>query len=167
MPKEIMKKDEKDYDISELGDAGALAIKSEESLSESSESSEGILSENSENSEISESSEPENPAEAAEEAAEAAEAPAEQTPFVARLIEAAAKILMGTAAEGDYQDLADMVNAREAIEKAYAEGELKGRNAVIEESLVEIPAVPDLGGSPMSASKRPGNSIFDLAGLAR
>lgn len=149
-------KDTDNSEKSEISDASEKSEKSESSEnSDGSESSED--SESLENSELSEDSE--DPEVVGHE---------ERMSLAGKFIEAAAKILFGEATPEDFLDLADMIAAREAVEAAFAEGELKGRNAQIEERLVVPPVgVPDLGGAPVNTSRRPGNSIFDLAGLAR
>lgn len=57
------------------------------------------------------------------------------------------------------------------IKRAFAEGEITGRNATIEEKLTDnklkSDGVPALGGSSASSSKSRPATIFDLAGFAR
>lgn len=77
-------------------------------------------------------------------------------------------LLTGDVPEEKFIPLMDAVIAREAIIAARAEGEIAGRNAIIEEQLA-TPAIapPDLNGTPIARSRRPATSIFDLAGMAR
>lgn len=175
---------EKNYDLSGIGDAGALEAPEEEPESESEAGAEsgksesGAESDSLKSSKEGEKDEDEtgkkaakqaDKAEVEDEAESEEDAPVEPEPLAARLIMAAAKILLGEAIEEDYLQLAEVVAAREAVDKAFAEGELKGRNAIIEEQLVELPAapaVPDLGGSPLISSGRPAASIFDMARMA-
>lgn len=64
--------------------------------------------------------------------------------------------------------LMDAVLAREAVAKARKEGEIAGRNALIEEQLMSPPVgAPDLNGAPIARSRRQAASIFDLADMAR
>lgn len=59
------------------------------------------------------------------------------------------------------------------VEKAMAEGEIRGRNAVIVEEFRDLRAeqkddgIPRLGGSPGMSSAKRSNTIFDLARDAR
>lgn len=88
--------------------------------------------------------------------------------MAAILLRAALALLSGELSEERFSQLLDASIAREEIMKARAEGEIAGRNAIIEEHLV-TPAVraPDLNGTPIAPSRRAVASIFDLAGLAR
>ena len=84
------------------------------------------------------------------------------------LLRMALALLTGEVPEEKFIPLMDAVIAREAIIAARAEGEIAGRNAIIEEQLA-TPAIapPDLNGTPIARSRRPATSIFDLAGMAR
>lgn len=84
------------------------------------------------------------------------------------LLRMAISLLTGEVPEDKFIPLMDATLAREAITAARAEGEIAGRNAVIEEQLVTPPAgAPDLSGTPIARGRRPAASIFDLADLAR
>lgn len=84
------------------------------------------------------------------------------------LIRAALSLLTGEIPEDSFIPLMEAAIAREAIQAARAEGEIAGRNAVIEEQLITPPVgAPDLNGTPIAQSRRPATSIFDLADLAR
>lgn len=84
------------------------------------------------------------------------------------LLSMALELLTGRMPGKEFIPLMDAVLAREAIVKARAEGEIAGRNAVIEEQLVAPPVgAPDLNGAPIARSRRQAASIFDLADLAR
>lgn len=84
------------------------------------------------------------------------------------LLRMALALLTGEVPEEKFIPLMDAVIAREAIIAARSEGEIAGRNAIIEEQLA-TPAIapPDLNGTPIARSRRPATSIFDLAGMAR
>ena len=84
------------------------------------------------------------------------------------LLRMALSLLNGEMPEDRFVSLMDATLAHEAVADARAEGEIAGRNAVIEERLVTPPAgAPDLGGTPIARSRRRAASIFDLADLAR
>lgn len=84
------------------------------------------------------------------------------------LLRMALSLLTGEVPEDRFVSLMDATLAHEAVADARAEGEIAGRNAVIEERLVTPPAgAPDLGGTPIARSRRRAASIFDLADLAR
>lgn len=84
------------------------------------------------------------------------------------LLAMALELLTGRLPGKELIPLMDAVLAREAIMKARAEGEIAGRNAVIEEQLVAPPVgAPDLNGAPIARSRRQAASIFDLADMAR
>lgn len=84
------------------------------------------------------------------------------------LLRMALALLTGEVPEEHFIPLMDAVIAREEILKARAEGEIAGRNAIIEEQLVAPPVgAPDLNGTPIARSRRQASSIFDLASLAR
>lgn len=176
-----MKEEKEKFDISDIGDAPAelTLTPPEEEISEEEISEEGnpedASQKDSENDkedskdEKSEEMKSEGDSEESSEESsedEDSEENSGQMSLAASFILAAAKILSGEASEEDYLNLKDMIAAREAVANAFAEGELKGRNTIIEEELVEIPSVPDLGGAPLSPA-RSGNSIFDLASLAK
>lgn len=188
----MKKEEEKDYDLTQLGDAAAIPLRALEGLNEAGKETAAEASESedgdahaakaeggnsaaeSEGGEIPAAEEGEDSA--AEEAsgdstAEAGggETSAEEAEGMAlRLVKAAMGILTGEVSSDEVADLMEAARAREAIAEAYAAGEIAGRNAAIEERYVEPEEiVPDLCGSPISASRRPGNSIFDLAAEAR
>ncbi|MBD5370501.1 MAG: hypothetical protein HDR80_05040 [Bacteroides sp.] len=78
------------------------------------------------------------------------------------LLKAALAVLDGTMTPGTLTRLTCAATAAEAIEEARREGELAGRNAIIEERLETAPpGIPDLNGSP--APRRRSASIFDIA----
>ncbi|MDE6010423.1 MAG: hypothetical protein K2F87_03115, partial [Muribaculaceae bacterium] len=84
------------------------------------------------------------------------------------LLRAALALLTGDMPDDSFIPLMEASLAREAVIRARTEGEIAGRNAVIEERLVTPPAgAPDLTGTPVASSRRPAASIFDLAELAR
>ncbi|MDE5662500.1 MAG: hypothetical protein K2I37_00490 [Muribaculaceae bacterium] len=77
-------------------------------------------------------------------------------------------LLTGRLPADRFIPLMDAAKAYEAIKVARAEGEIAGRNAVIEEQLVAPPVgAPDLAGTPIARSRRSATSIFDLAEMAR
>lgn len=88
--------------------------------------------------------------------------------LAASLIRMALALLTGETPEDRFIPLMDAVIAHEAIIMARAEGEIAGRNAIIEEQLATPAALPpDLNGTPLARSRRHAASIFDLADLAR
>lgn len=93
-------------------------------------------------------------------------------------IDAALGLLLDIAAEGSLGAVAPenlellLKGARYDgdLDKARMQGEVAGRNAVIEERLQQPPrgdGVPRLGGSSASADSRRPDTIFDLASFAR
>ncbi|MDE6272368.1 MAG: hypothetical protein K2M31_05110 [Muribaculaceae bacterium] len=150
--KSIAKNNDQTYDLSDVGDAALLAVLSEAQEDSGSEQSkdqndgkskdQNDGGDNCRNDDI-------DPGK------------------VASLLSLALKLLSGELPEERLLHLMDAAKALEAIEEARKEGEVAGRNAVIEERLrpVEIGA-PDLNGAP--APNRPRKaSIFDLARDAR
>lgn len=84
------------------------------------------------------------------------------------LLKMALRLLTGEIPDEKFIPLMDATLAHEAILAARAEGEIAGRNAVIEEYLATPPVgAPDLNGTPIAGSRRRASSIFDLAELAR
>ena len=95
--------------------------------------------------------------------------PAEEEPekLALKLVKVALALLSGEASEEELLPLLDLAEAREAIERARAEGELVGRNAAIEERYAEPEDIlPDLGGAAPGKARQ-AESIFDLARSAR
>lgn len=88
-------------------------------------------------------------------------------PILLKLLKLATSIIAGETSEEELRRLLDAASAAEAIEKARMEGEIAGRNAAIEERMIQSPAgPPDLSGTP-DLSHRSASSIFDLARTAK
>lgn len=87
--------------------------------------------------------------------------------IVISLLKAALSLIDGSRDAEEFRTLTDAALAAEAIGEARREGEIAGRNAIIEERLETPPlAVPDLSGTPLSSSRRRTPSIFDIASQA-
>lgn len=163
---EIQKDEDRAYDLTTLGDSGALTESAE--LSDESAESEDDSEELKEVSEeiIDEEVASDDPSDSSEESEGVA--PEDRESLALRMVRLAVGLLAGEFDEKELLTLSSIADARGAIEKAYSEGEIAGRNAVIEEKLREEPAgVPDLCGSPFPSTHRSDRSIFDLAEAAR
>lgn len=191
----MKKENENIYDISAIGDMpdiGSMENEEREPEEVGSECSES--SENSESSDDSDDSEGEDePVGSEEESGETEKEetlekdPEEDEPEAAgavgeiasNLMEAACKILRGEMEGEELEALKDAVYARMAIEKlkmemaqaveeAYRQGEIAGRNATIEiEADMPEDLVPNLVGTPLPTMRNAEASIFDLARQAR
>lgn len=152
--------EEPGYDLTEVGDAALLAVlgNSDGNMASQEEDSED------EDSRSSQSSQASRPSQ--DSRSDGKEAPA-ATPMAAKLLRLASAILSGEIPEEDLLPLMDAANAREAIENARREGEVAGRNALIEERLKPTdPGIPNLCGAA-PAGKGRAASIFDIAAEAR
>ena len=171
----MKKEEEKNYDLSAVGDAPQLAAilpapedeKGNPDPSENSEPSES--SDSSDNSDSSESSDSSDSSDSSE-PSELSDAPNPPLrPTLEAVLRLASALLSGETLPDDLLPIMTAAGARAAIEAARAEGELAGRNAQIEEKLA-LPddiGAPDLVGQPAPAARRPASSIFDLADMAR
>lgn len=170
-----------DYDLSDVGDAPLLAVlksKAEEGgdLSDESEKSEDPedpkVSKDSNN--LNDPKAPKDPKDSKDlkdgKDSEDLKDPASIEPDIRtslRLINIVSKLLSGEIPEAEFEKLLDAAYAHEAIIKAREEGEIAGRNAIIEEKLRPVKTgAPDLTGSPAPKQNRAA-SIFDLARNAR
>ena len=89
-----------------------------------------------------------------------------QISLATKLLRLASSLIAGDTTPDDLLSLLDAAKAYEEIQRARHEGEIAGRNAIIEEKLAPAPiGVPDLNGAP--ARNTPPASIFDLAKSAR
>lgn len=181
-------KKENDYDLSGIGDPGALSL-----LPEKEEEKTELIEEDSEESETEEpeSAEPDesdkraesdkadesdksaetDKSEESEESEESGEteeiAEKEIAVSAMNLLKMAVGILSGEINVEKIATLMDADKAAKAIEEAYQRGLVEGRNAQIEERLEVLPVgAPDLCGAPPAAG-RAADSIFDLARMAK
>ena len=178
-------KKENDYDLSGIGDPGALSLlpekeeektelieeDSEESESEESESAESDESDKPAESDESDKSAETGKSEESEESEESGEteeiAEKEIAVSAMNLLKMAVGILSGEMNVEKIATLMDADKAAKAIEEAYQRGLVEGRNAQIEERLEVLPVgAPDLCGAPPAAG-RAADSIFDLARMAK
>ncbi len=191
--KSIAKNEESTYDLSDVGDAALLAVLSENQKTgtpdeknpadkstdkdgeDNQPGNDGEVQkeEKEDQKEEKEGKEDQDKKNGNEEDSEKEmeeESPAvEEIPekMVNSLLALALKLLSGEMPEERLANLMNAASAVEAIEQARKEGEIAGRNAVIDERLVapEVGA-PDLIGSPAPNRNRK-TSIFDLALDAR
>ena len=181
-------KKENDYDLSGIGDPGALSL-----LPEKEEEKTELIEEDSEESETEEpeSGEPDESdkraesdkadesdksaetdkseeSEESEESGETEEIAEKEIALSAmNLLKMAVGILSGEMNVEKIATLMDADKAAKAIEEAYQRGLVEGRNAQIEERLEVLPVgAPDLCGAPPAAG-RAADSIFDLARMAK
>lgn len=181
-------KKENDYDLSGIGDPGALSL-----LPEKEEEKTELIEEDSEESETEEpeSAEPDesdkraesdkadesdksaetDKSEESEESEESGEteeiAEKEIAVSAMNLLKMAVGILSGEINVEKIATLMDADKAAKSIEEAYQRGLVEGRNAQIEERLEVLPVgAPDLCGAPPAAG-RAADSIFDLARMAK
>ena len=176
------KEEDREYDLTAIGDGGALDQMIEEPMQNSEErqqsdteqdqketgQDEEVQSDRTEESEESEEPDESNESEEPDESDESDQSDqADLYPTALKLVRLAADILAGDCSEGELERLLDAATAREEIEAAYQRGLIEGKNIQIEEQLV-MPAVgaPDLCGAP-PVRARSGNSIFDLAREAK
>lgn len=178
--------EDRDYDITGLGDAGALPVdasaeeagKTTEEETPSSPANEDLNGQEAKpedrNQEDPEEKGPEEDPEAGEEdfggveEKDEAEAEAEDKEAdILKILRLAVGILSGEIPTEKLTALKDAAKAEEAIAEAYQRGLTEGRNMQIEERL-EVPEVgaPDLCGST-GGSGGIRDSIFDLARMAR
>lgn len=155
--------EEPGYDLTEVGDAALLAVlgNSDGNMASQDEDSEDEDSRSSQSSQSSQASRPSQDSRSVGKEAPAA------PPMAAKLLRLASAILSGEIPEEDLLPLMDAANAREAIENARREGEVAGRNALIEERLKPAdPGIPNLcGAAPVGKGRAA--SIFDIAAEAR
>ncbi len=141
LEEEKVKNQEKEYDLTGIGDPGALL---------------GVSPEDEESSDKSDNSD--NPD---------SFNPSGQASLAAKLLGFAAGILSGEITEEEVQGYLDASEAKRMIEEAYQRGLIEGRNEQIEERIEVLPVgAPDLCGAPPATGKSTG-SIFDLARLAQ
>lgn len=184
-------KKENDYDLSGIGDPGALSLlpeKEEEKTelieedSEESETEEPASAESAESDESDKRAESDkadesdksaetDKSEESEESEESGEteeiAEKEIAVSAMNLLKMAVGILSGEINVEKIATLMDADKAVKAIEEAYQRGLVEGRNAQIEERLEVLPVgAPDLCGAPPAAG-RAADSIFDLARMAK
>lgn len=173
------KEEDREYDLTAIGDGGALDQMIEEPMQNGEErqqsdteqdqketgQDEEVQSDRTEDSEDSEESEEPDESDESDQSNESDQA--DRYPTALKLVRLAADILAGDCSEEELERLLDAATAREEIEAAYQRGLIEGKNIQIEEQLV-MPAVgaPDLCGAP-PARARSGNSIFDLAREAK
>lgn len=99
---------------------------------------------------------------------ETRDAAEEKERLAVSLLKMALTLLTDRIPDDRFIPLMNATLAYEAIKAAREEGEIAGRNAVIEERLVTPPVgAPDLSGTPIARSRRPVTSIFDLANEAK
>lgn len=186
MSKESKKsEDERLYDLTSLGDSGALLETENPSANnadkeengESTDKSEVIISEEPDEESkttVQEEEAPEPEKDEEEERSEGDVPEERRLPIAVRLVRFAADILSGDCDETQLSKWLDAATAREEVEAArseveaaYQRGLIDGRNEQIEERL-EMPPVgaPDLCGAPPVRTGI-GNSIFDLAREAK
>ncbi|MDE6246313.1 MAG: hypothetical protein K2M41_00520 [Muribaculaceae bacterium] len=161
------KEEDREYDLTAIGDGGALDQMIEEPMQNSEES---LQSETEQDQTETEQDEQElsDRTDLSDESDESEESDqADRYPSALKLVRLAADILAGDCSEEELERLLDAATAREEIEAAYQRGLIEGKNIQIEEQLV-MPAVgaPDLCGAP-PVRARSGNSIFDLAREAK
>ena len=167
------KEEDREYDLTAIGDGGALDQMIEEPMQNSEErqqsDTEQDQKETGQDEEVqSDRTEESDESEEPDESDESDESDqADRYPTALKLVRLAADILAGDCSEEELERLLDAATAREEIEAAYQRGLIEGKNIQIEEQLV-MPAVgaPDLCGAP-PARARSGNSIFDLAREAK
>lgn len=164
------KEEDREYDLTAIGDGGALDQMIEEPMQNSEErqqsDTEQDQKETGQDEEVqSDRTEESDESEEPEESDESDQA--DRYPPALKLVRLAADILAGDCSEEELERLLDAATAREEIEAAYQRGLIEGKNIQIEEQLV-MPAVgaPDLCGAP-PVRARSGNSIFDLAREAK
>ena len=161
------KEEDREYDLTAIGDGGALDQMIEEPMQNSEErqqsDTEQDQKETGQDEEVQ--SDRKEDSEESEESEESDQA--DRYPSALKLVRLAADILAGDCSEEELERLLDAATAREEIEAAYQRGLIEGKNIQIEEQLV-MPAVgaPDLCGAP-PVRARSGNSIFDLAREAK
>lgn len=178
-------KKENDYDLSGIGDPGALSLlpekeeektelieeDSEESETEEPEAAESDESDKRAESDKSDESDKSAETDKSEESEESGEteeiAEKEIAVSAMNLLKMAVGILSGEINVEKIATLMDADKAAKAIEEAYQRGLVEGRNAQIEERLEVLPVgAPDLCGAPPAAG-RAADSIFDLARMAK
>ncbi|MBD5268777.1 MAG: hypothetical protein HDS45_04165 [Bacteroides sp.] len=178
-------KKENDYDLSGIGDPGALSLlpekeeektelieeDSEESETEEPESAEPDESDKRAESDKADESDKSAETDKSEESEESGEteeiAEKEIAVSAMNLLKMAVGILSGEMNVEKIATLMDADKAAKAIEEAYQRGLVEGRNAQIEERLEVLPVgAPDLCGAPPAAG-RAADSIFDLARMAK
>ena len=164
------KEEDREYDLTAIGDGGALDQMIEEPMQNSEErqqsDTEQDQKETGQDEEVqSDRTEESDESEEPDESNESDQA--DRYPTALKLVRLAADILAGDCSEEELERLLDAATAREEIEAAYQRGLIEGKNIQIEEQLV-MPAVgaPDLCGAP-PVRARSGNSIFDLAREAK
>lgn len=164
------KEEDREYDLTAIGDGGALDQMIEEPMQNSKErqqsDTEQDQKETGQDEEVqSDRTEESDESEEPDESNESDQA--DRYPTALKLVRLAADILAGDCSEEELERLLDAATAREEIEAAYQRGLIEGKNIQIEEQLV-MPAVgaPDLCGAP-PVRARSGNSIFDLAREAK
>ena len=158
------KEEDREYDLTAIGDGGALDQMIEEPMQNSEERQQS----DTEQDQKETGQDEEVQSDRTEESDESNESDqADRYPTALKLVRLAADILAGDCSEEELERLLDATTAREEIEAAYQRGLIEGKNIQIEEQLV-MPAVgaPDLCGAP-PARARSGNSIFDLAREAK
>ena len=178
-------KKENDYDLSGIGDPGALSLlpekveektelieeDSEESETEEPESAEPDESDKRAESDKADESDKSAETDKSEESEESGEteeiAEKEIAVSAMNLLKMAVGILSGEMNVEKIATLMDADKAAKAIEEAYQRGLVEGINAQIEERLEVLPVgAPDLCGAPPAAG-RAADSIFDLARMAK
>lgn len=161
--------EEPGYDLTEVGDAALLAVlgNSDGNIASQEEDSDEEDSRSSQDSQLSQDSQSSPKSQSSRDSRSVGkEAPASPS-MAAKLLRLASAILSGEIPEEDLLPLMDAANAREAIENARREGEVAGRNALIEERLKPAdPGIPNLCGAAPAGKGRPA-SIFDIAAGAR
>ena len=170
------KEEDREYDLTAIGDGGALDQMIEEPMQNGEErqqseseqdqketgQDEEVQSDRTEDSEESEESDEPDESDESDESDQA-----DRYPTALKLVRLAADILAGDCSEEELERLLDAATAREEIEAAYQRGLIEGKNIQIEEQLVMPPVgAPDLCGAP-PVRARSGNSIFDLAREAK
>lgn len=158
------KEEDREYDLTAIGDGGALDQMIEEPMQNSEERQQS----DTEQDQKETGQDEEVQSDRTEEPDESNESDqADRYPTALKLVRLAADILAGDCSEGELERLLDAATAREEIEAAYHRGLIEGKNIQIEEQLVMPPVgAPDLCGAP-PARARSGNSIFDLAREAK
>ena len=164
------KEEDREYDLTAIGDGGAL----DQMIEEPMQKSEERLQSETEQEQTETGRDEQDQSDRTEESKESKESEeseesdqADRYPSALKLVRLAADILAGDCSEEELERLLDAATAREEIEAAYHRGLIEGKNIQIEEQLV-MPAVgaPDLCGAP-PVRARSGNSIFDLAREAK
>lgn len=171
-----LKPDEANYDLSDMGDAPLLAVladaeKKKEEVEEGKEAedgkeakSEADESESGKKTEKKTGKDPEKTANIPESATP--NESADPKVLISRLLSICLSLLEGKTLPDDLLNLLDAAKAHDEIQRARQEGEIAGRNALIEERMApKSIGVPDLNGAPCRSSAP--TSIFDLARSAK